>query len=119
MGSNPPLAHRCIRKITYSFAQTIVRVDPESNSQIKRMPLYNTFSCALQALWTSTELQIAFSLDGIIYSNRFKYLAAELAYLSKNASIEKAEDAQQNIIKLYCSRRKRKDAHGNFRDGRL
>ena len=46
-----------------------------------------------------------------------KYLAAEKAYRSKPVSAETSQDCKRNVMHLYCSRNKRKDSYGIFRDG--
>ena len=46
-----------------------------------------------------------------------KYLAAKSVYLSKPVSRETSCDAAQNVMRLYCSGNKRKDAYGVLRDG--
>ena len=46
-----------------------------------------------------------------------KYLAAERVYLSKPVSGTAAHDVERTIMKIYCSRNRRKDSYGVIRDG--
>ena len=49
---------------------------------------------------------------GTLQRNVQKYIAAERVYLSKLVSGETSLDAEPNIMKLYCSHNRRKDAYG-------
>ena len=46
-----------------------------------------------------------------------KYLSAEKAYNARRVSGETAQDALSNIMRLYCSRSKKRDCNGILRDG--
>jgi len=73
-----------------------------------------------QQLGTSVNKRTAESLCsrwGTLQRQVQKFLAAERAYHSKPVSGETSQDAADNVMRLYCSRNKKVDNNGFWKDG--